>query len=29
MVILSCSANLYQVYPVHSTLAVDVMFYVF
>jgi len=26
MVVLSCSANVYQVYPVHSTLTVDVMF---
>ena len=26
MAVLSCSANLYQVYPVHSPLAVDVMF---
>ena len=26
MVVLSCSASLYQVYPVHSTLAVDVTF---
>lgn len=29
MVVLSCSAILYQVYPVHSTLAVDVMFIYF
>jgi hypothetical protein len=26
MVVLSCSASLYQVYPFHSTLAVDVIF---